>query len=76
MAKLFVMDDCNNHNDLIWAIAAIKMKMQEMSDLTRSCSTNDHHIGSLNMSGQGRGRSGVYCGGPGDHGRGHGGRQG
>ena len=41
-AKLFVMDDPNNCNDLIWVIAAMKMKMQEMGDLTRSHSSNDH----------------------------------
>jgi hypothetical protein len=76
MAKLFVMDDVNNCNDLIRAIAAMKTKMQELGDLTRSRSTNDRRIGSLNMNGRGRGGHSFYCGGRSGHGRGHGGRQG
>ena len=70
------MDDPNNCNDLIRAIAAMKTKMQEMGDLTRSYSTNDHRIGSINSSGRGRGGHGFYRGGRGGCGRGHGGRQG
>jgi hypothetical protein len=76
MAKLFVMDDVNNRNDLIRAIAAMKTKMQELGDLTRSRSTNDRHIGSLNTNGRGRGGNGFYHGGHSGHGRGRGGRQG
>jgi hypothetical protein len=76
MAKLFVMDDVNNRNDLIRAIAAMKTKMQELGDLTRSRSINDHRIGSLNMNGRGRDGCGFYRGGRSGRGRGRGGRQG
>jgi hypothetical protein len=75
-AKLFVMDDVNNHNDLIRTIAAMKTKMQELGDLTRSRSTNDRCIGSLNTNGRGRGGRGFYGGGRSGRGRGRGGRQG